>query len=80
MVMNPKLLLYPLLVPAGGCCYGILSTIVKLAYERGYTFADVVVSQYFWLGTFLAFCVGGFCIFLQGLCIRIFRRCWSGTD
>ncbi|MCZ0860487.1 EamA family transporter [Methanocorpusculum sp. MG] len=55
--MDIRAVVYPLLVLAGGCCYGILSTIVKLAYEQGYTFADVVVSQYFsgWviLGIFL---------------------------
>ena len=45
--MDHRLVVYPLLVFAGGCCYGILSTIVKLAYSHGYTFADVVVSQYF---------------------------------
>ena len=40
-----------LLVLAGGCCYGILSTIVKLAYAQGYNFIDVVISLYFsgWL-------------------------------
>ncbi|WP_338096411.1 DMT family transporter [Methanorbis rubei] len=45
--MNLKLLLYPLLVLLGGCCYGILATIVKLAYGNGYTFSEVVMSQYF---------------------------------
>ncbi len=45
--MDRHLLVYPLLVFAGGSCYGILATIVKLAYAEGFTFADVVVSQYF---------------------------------
>lgn len=55
--MDIRVVVYPLLVLAGGCCYGILSTIVKLAYAQGYTFADVVISQYFsgwmFLGVFL---------------------------
>ena len=45
--MDRQLLVYPLLVLAGGSCYGILAAIVKLAYAEGFTFADVVVSQYF---------------------------------
>lgn len=45
--MDIRVVVYPLLVLAGGCCYGILSTIVKLAYAKGYTFTDVVMSQYF---------------------------------
>lgn len=45
--MDIRIVVYPLLVLAGGCCYGILSTIVKLAYAKGYTFTDVVISQYF---------------------------------
>ena len=49
--MDIRIVFYPLLVLAGGCCYGILSTIVKLAYAQGYNFIDVVISLYFsgWL-------------------------------
>lgn len=36
-----------LLVFAGACSYGILSTFVKLAYEEGYTLGDVTGSQAF---------------------------------
>ena len=63
--MHPRLLLYPLLVLLGGCCYGILATIVKLAYDAGYSFDEVVVSQYFsgWV------LLGIFCVLLA-----VFRR------
>ncbi|GIN58196.1 EamA family transporter [Lederbergia ruris] len=37
---------YALLVFFGGCCYGILSTFVKLAYASGFTMAEVSGSQY----------------------------------
>ncbi|AOR24170.1 EamA family transporter [Clostridium taeniosporum] len=35
-----------LFVFLGACCYGILSTIVKLAYNDGFVFKDVVMSQF----------------------------------
>ncbi len=38
--------MYPLLIFIGGCCLGILSTFVKLAYEAGYTLATVTISQF----------------------------------
>lgn len=38
---------FPLAVFLGGCSYGILSTFVKLAYERGFTTEEVVGSQFF---------------------------------
>ncbi|MCR3758619.1 EamA family transporter [Clostridium felsineum] len=43
---------YALLVFLGGCCYGILSTFVKLAYSVGFSPSEVTGSQYF-LGTIL---------------------------
>jgi drug/metabolite transporter (DMT)-like permease len=37
---------YALIVFLGGCCYGILSTFVKLAYEAGYSVTEVTGGQY----------------------------------
>lgn len=36
---------YILMVFIGACCYGVLSTIVKLAYDRGFTVQEVVGSE-----------------------------------
>lgn len=46
-----QLLKNSLFVFLGACCYGVLSTIVKLAYSKGYEFKEVLFSQYFfgWL-------------------------------
>ncbi|PAK55781.1 DMT family transporter [Paenibacillus sp. 7541] len=41
-----KLWHYALIVFLGGCCYGILSTFVKLAYAAGYTVSAVTGGQY----------------------------------
>jgi drug/metabolite transporter (DMT)-like permease len=41
-----KSYVYPLLVFIGGCCLGILSTFVKLAYSAGYTLSVVTLSQF----------------------------------
>ncbi|MCA1291944.1 DMT family transporter [Paenibacillus sp. alder61] len=38
---------YALIVFLGGCCYGILSTFVKLAYAAGFTVSAVTGAQYF---------------------------------
>lgn len=38
---------YPLLIVIAASCYGILSTIVKLAIRDGYTAAEAITSQYF---------------------------------
>jgi drug/metabolite transporter (DMT)-like permease len=38
---------YALIVFLGGCCYGILSTFVKLAYSAGYSVTEVTGGQYF---------------------------------
>ncbi|AMA51211.1 EamA family transporter [Bacillus inaquosorum] len=37
---------YGLIVFLGGCCYGILSTFVKLAYSAGYSVTEVTGGQY----------------------------------
>lgn len=36
---------YALIVFLGGCCYGVLSTVVKLAYSKGFTMTQVTGSQ-----------------------------------
>ncbi|CAM4055990.1 EamA family transporter [Saccharibacillus endophyticus] len=47
---------YSLIVFLGGCCYGILSTFVKLAYSAGFSSPEVTGAQYFfgaalsWIG------------------------------
>ncbi len=43
---------YAFIVFLGGCCYGLLSTFVKLAYSAGYSAADVAGGQYLF-GTLL---------------------------
>ncbi|MDT0711869.1 DMT family transporter [Mammaliicoccus sciuri] len=43
---------YVLIVFLGGCCYGVLSTFVKLAYSTGFSSAEVTGAQYFF-GTVL---------------------------
>jgi drug/metabolite transporter (DMT)-like permease len=43
---------YALIVLLGGCCYGALSTFVKLAYSAGFTSSEVTGSQ-FLMGTLL---------------------------
>lgn len=42
-----KLWHYALIVFLGGCCYGILSTFVKLAYNAGFSTPEVTGAQYF---------------------------------
>lgn len=37
---------YVLTVFIGGCCYGVLSTFVKLAYSAGFSVAEVTGAQY----------------------------------
>jgi len=51
-----KLWHYALIVFLGGCCYGILSTFVKLAYTAGFTVSAVTGGQYFF-GVVLAWLV-----------------------
>ncbi|GAA3332038.1 hypothetical protein GCM10020331_090970 [Ectobacillus funiculus] len=43
---------YALIVFLGGCCYGVLSTFVKLAYSAGYSVTEVTGGQYLF-GTLL---------------------------
>lgn len=50
---------YALIVFIGGCCYGALSTFVKLAYSAGFTSSDVTGSQ-FLMGTLLIWIVALF--------------------
>ncbi|MCH7323772.1 DMT family transporter [Solibacillus sp. MA9] len=45
--------IYPLLIIIASCSYGILSTIVKVAMQHGFTSAEAVTSQYLF-GFFLA--------------------------
>ncbi|KOR89750.1 EamA family transporter [Paenibacillus solani] len=35
-----------LFVFLGACCFGILSTVVKLAYQNGFVFQEVMISQF----------------------------------
>ena len=50
--VNLKKWHYALIVFLGGCCYGILSTFVKLAYSAGFSSSEVTGGQYFF-GTVL---------------------------
>lgn len=54
-----KLWHYALLVFLGGCCYGVLSTFVKLAYAAGFSVSEVTGGQYFF-GAVLTWCVALF--------------------
>lgn len=45
--MVNKTLYYSIFVFLGGCSYGVLSTFVKKAYEKGFVFQDVIQSQFF---------------------------------
>lgn len=44
--INLKKWHYAFIVFLGGCCYGILSTFVKLAYTAGFSVAEVTGAQY----------------------------------
>ena len=50
---------YAMIVFLGGCCYGVLSTFVKLAYSAGFTVKEVTGSQFI-LGTLLIWIVALF--------------------
>ncbi|MHA6260903.1 hypothetical protein ACXYMX_13540 [Sporosarcina sp. CAU 1771] len=45
--------MYPIMIVVAASCYGILSTIVKLAIRDGFTAAEAITSQYF-IGFFIA--------------------------
>ncbi|PIC64160.1 EamA family transporter [Sporosarcina sp. P13] len=51
-----KAWMYPLLVVLGAASYGILSTIIKLAIQDGFTASEAVTSQYY-TGFLLAFII-----------------------
>ncbi|MDQ6594894.1 DMT family transporter [Bacillus salipaludis] len=51
-----KLWHYALIVFLGGCCYGVLSTFVKLAYSAGFSAPEVTGGQFFF-GTVLIWIV-----------------------
>ncbi|WP_153732839.1 EamA family transporter [Sporosarcina obsidiansis] len=48
--------MYPLFIVIGASCYGILSTIIKLAIHDGFTASEAVTSQYY-TGFILAFII-----------------------
>ena len=70
--------IYPLMIVFAASCYGILSTIIKLAIRGGFTAAEAVTAQYF-IGFFLALIIfivvrhkipkfgGGMTLILAGL-------------
>lgn len=58
-VVEMKTWQYALLVFIGGCCYGALSTFVKLAYSAGFTVSEVTGSQFI-LGTLMIWVVALF--------------------
>ncbi len=72
-----KQFMYPLMVVFAASCYGILSTIIKLAIRDGFTASEAVTAQYF-TGFVLAFIIfiivrrgmpkfgGGFTLLLAG--------------
>lgn len=47
---------YAFIVFLGGCCYGLLSTFVKLAYSAGYSVVEVAGGQYLF-GTLLTWVI-----------------------
>ncbi len=57
--MKPYHILFPLLVFLGGCSFGPSSSVIKLAYEAGFTANDVVMSQYFFGWIMMAVLAGG---------------------
>lgn len=48
--------MYPLFIVIGAACYGVLSTIIKLAIRDGFTASEAVTSQYY-TGFILAFLI-----------------------
>ncbi|MCG7334788.1 DMT family transporter [Sporosarcina sp. ACRSM] len=70
--------IYPILIVIAASSYGILSTIIKLAIQDGFTAAEAVTSQYF-VGFFIALLIfivikrqipkfgGGYILILAGL-------------
>ena len=58
--MKIGFLLFPILVFIGGCCFGPSSALTKLGYKNGFSFADIVMSQYFFGFLFMLVLAGGF--------------------
>ncbi|MEA5038177.1 hypothetical protein SDC9_39919 [bioreactor metagenome] len=58
--MDLRLLIFPLLVFLGGCCYGPSSPTIKLAYAAGFSWQDLVMSQYFYGWLILSIIIAGF--------------------
>ncbi|MDD3046696.1 MAG: DMT family transporter [Methanocorpusculum sp.] len=61
--MDLRLLIFPLLVFLGGCCYGPSSPVIKLAYAAGFSWQDLVMSQYFYGWLILSVIIAGFYLF-----------------
>ncbi|MGM0922564.1 MAG: EamA family transporter [Bacillota bacterium] len=57
-----QLFKYSFLVLVGACSYGVISTIIKIAYMHGFTVNEVIGSQYLF----------GFFMFL--ICVTLFSR------
>ncbi|MFY0761749.1 DMT family transporter [Metabacillus dongyingensis] len=57
-----QLFKYSFLVLVGACSYGVISTIIKIAYMHGFTVNEVIGSQYLF----------GFIMFL--ICVTLFSR------
>ena len=53
-----KMWLYPLLVVLAASSYGLVSTIIKLAIQSGFSVSEAITSQFF-----IGFCIA-VCIFL----------------
>lgn len=66
--MDLRLLIFPLLVFLGGCCYGPSSPTIKLGYAAGFSWQDLVMSQYFygWLILFVLVLGITFIRFIRG--------------
>ncbi|HJJ90862.1 MAG TPA: DMT family transporter, partial [Methanocorpusculum sp.] len=75
--MGFRRLLFPLLVFLGGCCYGPSSSMIKIAYDAGFSSNDVLISQYFygWLILLVMVSVG----FLNGFFFHLplFHTQWT---
>jgi drug/metabolite transporter (DMT)-like permease len=61
--MDLRLLIFPLLVFLGGCCYGPSSPTIKLGYAAGFSWQDLVMSQYFYGWLILSIIIAGFYLF-----------------
>lgn len=55
--------LFPFLVFLGGCCFGPSSSVIKLAYEAGFSAETVLFTQYVFSVLFMLLLSAGFFIF-----------------